>query len=143
VTVSRRPPRLGPVAGVGYIAYGGGEVRYSAEGWSWIVASRRRTALALMRRNCGELKPEITREFERTDADAVYEGESVESLASGVSHYVLERYVHLVYRCAPPPGAPPTALPPVRASTAAPAALPAVVPPPVSTAASPSPEPAK
>ncbi|MDE2490778.1 MAG: hypothetical protein KGM24_08010 [Elusimicrobia bacterium] len=117
VTVSRRPPRKGPVAAVGYVEYGGGEIRYSAEGWGPVVASRRRTALALMRRNCGELKPDIEKEFERTDADAVYEGEDVESLAKGVSHYVLERYVHLVYCCVPPGGLPKPAPAAVAAST--------------------------
>ena len=36
VTVERRRPRKGPVKEVGYVEYGGGQVRYSSEGWSWV-----------------------------------------------------------------------------------------------------------
>jgi hypothetical protein len=110
VTVTRARPRKGPVAAVGYVDYGGGEVRYSLDGWDWIVASRRRTALKLMRHNCGDdLVPRITDEFPRMDADAPYAGEDVTTLESGVSHYVLEKYEHLVYECRAP-GAPEVAV---------------------------------
>jgi hypothetical protein len=101
VTVERRKPRRGPVKEVGYVELGGGQVRYSAEGWSWIVASRRRTALSLMRRNCGpELAPEITDEYSRQDADAEYSGEDIESsMSNGGEHFKIERYNHIAYEC--------------------------------------------
>lgn len=111
VTVERRRPRKGPVKEVGFIDYGGGQVRYSAEGWSWAVASRRKTALRLMRRNCGsELTPAITDEYSRSDADAAYNGEDIDaSMKVGEEHFHIERYIHLAYECRPK-GAPPVAV---------------------------------
>jgi hypothetical protein len=101
-TVQRRRPRRGPVKEVGYVDYGGGQVRYSEEGWSWIVASRRKLALKLMRANCGsDLEPRITDEYAHLDADASYSGEGIdEGMDLGEDqHYVIERYVHLAYEC--------------------------------------------
>jgi hypothetical protein len=132
VTVERRRPRKGPVKEVGYVDYGGGQVRYSAEGWGWAVASRRKTALRLMRRNCGsELVPEITDEYSRADADASYNGEDIDaSMKIGGEHFKIERYIHLAYECRPK-GSPPVVvststasgpslvIPAVSASTAA------------------------
>ena len=76
-------------------------MRYSAEGWSWFVASRRRTALKLMSRNCGpDLVPAITDEYSRQDADAAYNGEDIDaSMRIGDEHYHIERYIHLAYEC--------------------------------------------
>ncbi len=103
-TVERRRPRKGPVKEVGYVDLGGGRVRYSAEGWSWIVASRRRLARKLMARNCGkDLEPRIVDEFTRQDADATYTEEDISStLVRGDQHYVVEHYTHLTYECRPP-----------------------------------------
>ncbi|MFI5362966.1 MAG: hypothetical protein ACHQ49_13430 [Elusimicrobiota bacterium] len=103
ITVERRRPRKGPVKEVGYVDYGGGQVRYSAEGWSWIVASRRKTALKLMSVNCGsDLEPRITDEYEHQDADAAYSGSDIDtSMSIGDEHYVIERHVHLAYECVP------------------------------------------
>jgi hypothetical protein len=103
VTVERHHPRKGPVKEVGYIDYGGGQIRYSAEGWSWVVASRRRTALKLMSRNCGkDLEPAVTDEYTRSDADAAYNGEDIESsMKIGDEHFHIEHYVHLAYECRP------------------------------------------
>ena len=100
-TIERRKPRRGPIQEVGFIDLGGGRVRYSAEGWPWIVASRRRTALTLMKKNCGrDLKVQITDEFMRTDADAPYIGQDINSSMNvGGDHYVIEKYVHLSYEC--------------------------------------------
>ena len=100
-TVARRAPRRGPIKEVGFVEYGGGQVRYSDEGWRWVVASRRKTALKLMARNCGpDLSPEIVDEYSRTDADAAYSGEDIDaSMSSGDQHYVIERYIHLAYEC--------------------------------------------
>ncbi len=94
---------------VGYIDYGGGHVRYSAEGWSWVVASRRKMALKLMSRNCGpDLKPEITDEYSRMDADAAYNGEDIEEVTMGDQHFQIERYIHLAYECRPKGAAEPS-----------------------------------
>lgn len=102
-TVERRRPRKGPVKEVGYVDFGGGHVRYSSEGWSWIVSSRRRTALKLMARNCGkELQPRVLDEYAREDADAKYSEENVATtIERGDEHYVVERYVHISYDCRP------------------------------------------
>lgn len=102
-TVERRRPRKGPVKEVGFVDYGGGRVRYSAEGWSWIVASRRRLALKLMARNCGgDLEPRIIDEFTRQDADATYTEEDISStMTRGDEHFVVEHFVHLTYECRP------------------------------------------
>ncbi|HXT00654.1 MAG TPA: hypothetical protein VN915_08275 [Elusimicrobiota bacterium] len=112
ITVEKRKPRKGPVKEVGYIDYGGGQVRYSAEGWGWAVASRRKTALRLMARNCGsELKPEITDEYSRSDADAAYNGEDIDSsMRVGDEHFKIERYIHLSYECRPKGAAPTVAV---------------------------------
>ncbi|MFI5361432.1 MAG: hypothetical protein ACHQ49_05640 [Elusimicrobiota bacterium] len=108
ITVEKRHPRRGPVKEVGYVDYGGGQVRYSAEGWSWIVASRRKTALRLMGANCGpDLKPEITDEYPRMDADAAYNGEDIDaSMRTGDEHYHIEHYIHIAYECRPKGGLP-------------------------------------
>jgi hypothetical protein len=101
-TVERRPPRRGPVKEVGFVDYGGGHVRYSAEGWAWFVASRRKLALRLMSRNCGSLEARITDEYSRQDADASYSGVDIQSsMSMGDQHFVIERYVHLAYECVP------------------------------------------
>ena len=103
VTVERHRPRRGPVKEVGYVDFGGGQVRYSAEGWSWIVSSRRKTALKLMSVNCGpDLEPGIIDEYSRMDADASYNGEDIDaSMKMGDEHYHIERYIHLAYECRP------------------------------------------
>jgi hypothetical protein len=102
VTVERHKPRRGPVKEVGYIDYGGGQVRYSSEGWAWVVASRRKTALKLMSRNCGpDLEPAITDEYSRQDADAAYNGSDIDAVTMGDQHFLIEHYVHLAYECRP------------------------------------------
>jgi hypothetical protein len=103
ITVERRRPRKGPVKEVGYVDYGGGQVRYSAEGWGPFVASRRKTALKLMALNCGpDLTPVITDEYSRMDADAPYAGEDIDaSMKIGDEHYLIERYEHIAYECRP------------------------------------------
>ena len=102
-TVERRRPRRGPIKEVGFVEFGGGRVRYSAEGWGWAIASRRRLALKLMSRNCGSgLEPRIVDEFTHTDADAKYAGEDIAAtMAQGGEHFVVERYVHISYECRP------------------------------------------
>jgi hypothetical protein len=128
-TIERRKPRMGPVKEVGFVDLGGGHVRYSTEGWGLWVAARRRAALRAMRRNCGKrLKPFVTDEYDREDADAVYSGEEVTStMGHGGEHYRIGQFRHLTYECRDPkaPAAPVTPAPSafliVPSSAAAPA----------------------
>ena len=151
ITVQRHRPRRGPVKEVGYVDYGGGEVRYSAEGWSWIIASRRRTARKLMSINCGpDLAPAITDEYPRMDADAAYNGEDIDaSMRTGDEHFHIEHYIHVAYECRPKGARPPalsTATVAVALSTSVPVAVssaPAVVLPTTSSTTLASPEPPK
>lgn len=115
-TVERRRPRKGPVEEVGYVDFGGGRVRYSTEGWGWFVSGRRRHARRLMRKNCGkELRPEVTDEYTREDADITYSGDDLtDEMARGGEHYKHAPFQHFAYECrpkagaAPPPPAPST-----------------------------------
>ena len=102
-TVERRRPRRGPVKEVGFIDYGGGNVRYLTEGWGWFVAGRRRHAFRLMRKNCGKLlAPQVLDEFGRQDADVPYSGDDVAAnVEHGVDHYKIQHFQHIVYDCRP------------------------------------------
>jgi hypothetical protein len=123
-TVRKNPPRLGPVKAVGYVDMGGGEVRYSADGWKWFVAGRRRAAGTLMRHVCGKLRPVVTEEFTQEDADVPYSQEDISvTIQLGAEHFTLAPYTHLVYECAysstePVRALPPQALPPPPRPTA-------------------------
>lgn len=125
-TVERRRPRKGPIKEVGFVDMGGGNVRYSTEGWSWFVAGRRRHALRLMRRNCGKkLAPQVLDEYLRQDADIAYAGEDISTnLDKGMEHFRIAPFEHMVYECRPK-GAPAEA---PHVSTSAPRAI-LVVPP--------------
>jgi len=102
-SVERRRPRKGPIKEVGYVDFGGGDVRYSLSGWSWFVKGRRRDAQRRMRKNCGkDLEPRVTDEYARQDADAPYVGDDLAvSIQYGGEHYKIEPFVHLVYECHP------------------------------------------
>lgn len=113
-TVIRQRPRKGPVPEVGFVDTGGGEVRYSTEGWGVVVAARRRSARRMMRRACkGGLVPKVVDEFERESADVAYG--TTEDLATnldrGVEHFKIAPYYHFVFECVPkdPPPAKPEA----------------------------------
>lgn len=100
--VDRRASRKGPVPEVGYVELGKGEIKYSTQGWDWAVALRRRSALRRIRKACGELKAAVTDEFTRDDAEVAYSGESIEeSMKSGLEHYRVHPFMHLVFECAP------------------------------------------
>ena len=100
-TVRKSPPRKSPIKEVGYIDMGGGEVRYSEEGWSWFVAGRRRAAVHLMRHVCGKLKPVVTEEFIKEDADVPYAQSDIqESMQRGAEHFIVAPYTHMIYDCA-------------------------------------------
>lgn len=99
-TVAKRRPRKGPVAEVGYIDVGGGEVRYSIEGWGLWVKARRASALRRARRICKPLKPVIVDEFTRQELDVPYSNDDIkENIDRGLSHYTLAPYEHLVFEC--------------------------------------------
>lgn len=102
-TVERRRPRKGPIKEVGFIDRGGGNVRYSVDGWSWFVAGRRRHAFRLMRRNCGKLlAPQVLDEYLRQDADIAYAGEDISTnLDKGMDHFKIAPFEHLLYECRP------------------------------------------
>jgi hypothetical protein len=98
--VKEQVPRRGPVKEVGYIDRGGGEVKYSPEGWSWAVSLRRRSAMRRMRKVCRELRAKITDEFTWEDVEIPYtSGKVDESLEKGMKHYHVDPYIHIVFEC--------------------------------------------
>jgi len=102
-TVMQRKPRRGPVPEVGYIETGGGEVRYSLEGWDWFVQGRKHDALRRMKKICRGLDPSVVSEFMRQDADTPYSGADVtDNMSVGLEHYVVSPYRHIVFKCVPP-----------------------------------------
>ena len=103
-TAERRRPRKGPIKEVGFVDTGGGNVRYSVDGWGWFVAGRRRHALRLMRKNCGKLlTPQVLDEYLRQDADISYAGEDiVTNLDKGMEHFKIAPFQHLIYECRSP-----------------------------------------
>jgi hypothetical protein len=117
-TVQKNRPRKGTIKEVGYVDLGGGQVRYSLDGWGWFVAGRRRAARALMRHTCGKLKPVVIEEFEREDADVPYSQDDIAAtMGRGAEHFTVARYMHIVFDCAysstaPARGEPPRGLPP-------------------------------
>ena len=82
---------------------GGGNIRYSTDGWAWFVSGRRRDALRKMRKNCGKhLSPQILDEYLRQDADISYSGEDISTnLDKGMDHFKIAPFEHLVYECRP------------------------------------------
>jgi hypothetical protein len=117
-TVRKARPRKGTVKEIGYVDLGGGEVRYSLDGWGWFVKGRRRAARALMSHVCGKLKPVVTEEFDREDADVPYSQDDIAAtMDRGAEHFTVARYLHMVFECAysstaPVRGEPPKGLPP-------------------------------
>ena len=100
--VVRRPRRQGPVPEVGYVDTGGGDLRYSVEGWSWVVGARRSSALRRMKRLCKGLTPSIIDEYTHEDVDAAYAGaELADGMAQGMDHYNVAPYRHIVFECVP------------------------------------------
>ena len=102
-TVERRRPRKGPVKAVGFVDLGGGQVRYSLDGWGWFVSGRRRHALRIMRKNCGsELAPQVMDEYTRQDADIAYSGEDISvNIDKGLEHFKISPFHHMSYECRP------------------------------------------
>lgn len=105
--VDKKSPRKGPVPEVGFIDTGGGEVRYSTEGWGMVVKTRRGSALRRMRRVCKkELEPKIVDEFTRDDIDTPYSGMDIQdTVQRGHAHYQVAPHHHIVFDCVPKAGA--------------------------------------
>lgn len=113
--VEKKRPRKGPVPEVGFVDTGGGEIRYSVEGWGPIVSLRRGSAMRRIRRVCKKLKLVINDEFTRDDVQVPYSGEDLEdNLRRGVDHYAVAPFHHIVFECELPPEA---LTPVVQAST--------------------------
>ncbi len=102
-TIERRRPRKGPIKEVGFVDMGGGNIRYSTDGWAWFVAGRRRDALRKMRKNCGkQLAPQILDEYLHQDADISYSGEDISvNLDKGMDHFKIAPFEHFSYECRP------------------------------------------
>ena len=102
-TIERRRPRKGPIKAVGFVDMGGGNIRYSTDGWGWFVSGRRRDALRKMRKNCGkQLAPQILDEYLHQDADISYSGEDITTnLDKGMDHFKIAPFEHLIYECRP------------------------------------------
>lgn len=102
-TVERKKPRKGPVPEVGFVETGGGEVRYSTEGWGFIVKGRRNSAKRRMKRVCGKkMKPKIVDEYTREDVNVPYAGEDLAAnMEKGLDHYSVAPFHHIVFECHP------------------------------------------
>ena len=100
--VDKKKPRKGPVPEVGYVETGGGEVRYSVDGWRLVVSLRRGSALRKMRRVCKakDLTAKVVDEWTHEDVDASYVGgEMSEEMARGLEHFNVAPYHHIVFEC--------------------------------------------
>jgi hypothetical protein len=99
-TVTKRRPRKGPVKEVGWVELGGGEVKYSMDGWGLWVRGRRFSALRRMRRICRPLKAVIIDEFTRQDVQVPYSSEDIQvNVDRGLDHYTVAPYEHIVFEC--------------------------------------------
>lgn len=102
-TVERTKPRKGPVPEVGWVETGGGEVRYSTDGWGFVVGLRRHTALRKMRGVCKGLKARVTDEFTHEDVNVPYASDDLaQHIDKGVEHYEVAPYHHIVFECYEP-----------------------------------------
>jgi hypothetical protein len=101
--VEKKKPRKGPVPEVGVVDPGGGELRYSEDGWGFVVGMRRSTALRRMRRICGKLMPRVVDDFSRQDVEVPYAGEDLQAnIERGLDHYNVAPYHHIVFECITP-----------------------------------------
>ena len=103
LTETRRRVK-GPVAEVGLIEPGAGQVRYPLKGPGWLVAKRRKHAYALLGRHCGgPALFKVTSEKEAELAETRYTEEDLEAdefLQRG--HYKVERYRVVEFECVRP-----------------------------------------
>ena len=100
--VQKKSPRKGPVPEVGLIDNGNGEVRYSTEGWGWVVAARRKTAFRKIAAICKAMKFKIVDEFTHNDMEVPYSQEELKAnLDHGLEHYNVSPFHHLIFDCVP------------------------------------------
>jgi hypothetical protein len=103
LTETRRRVK-GPVAEVGLIEPGAGQVRYPLKGPGWLVARRRKHAYALMEKHCGG--PTFFKVLSEKDAELAetrYIEEDLEAdefLQRG--HYKVEKYREVEFECVKP-----------------------------------------
>lgn len=101
--VEKRPPRKGPVAEVGYVDTGRGEVKYSVEGWGFVVGWRRKTALREARKVCLGFPYKIIDEFTRQDMEVPYAQAPLDAtIEKGHKHYRINPFNHILFDCEPP-----------------------------------------
>ena len=90
------------MAEVGYVDPGHGEVRYSTEGWRFVVAWRRRTAFRMIRKTCLHMPYKVSDEFTRQDAEVAYSEAPLDAtLEKGLQHYRINPFNHIVFDCQP------------------------------------------
>ena len=100
--VQKKPPRKGPVPEVGLIDKGNGDIRYSVEGWAWVIAGRRRTALRKIKKLCKDLSYSIIDEFTREDVEVPYSQDELDTnMDKGVRHYNISPFHHILFDCVP------------------------------------------
>ena len=100
--VEKKKPRKGPVPEVDIVDAGGGQIRYSVEGWDFIVGLRRGSALRRARRVCKKMKLVINDEFTRDDVNVPYSGDDLsDNMKHGLDHYSVAPYHHIVFECKP------------------------------------------
>jgi hypothetical protein len=98
----KRAPRRSTVPGVGYIDTGGGDVRYSAEGWGLVLWLRHAAAMRKVRGLCRakDLKVRIVDEFTHNDTDMIYTGEELDvNIKNGLDQYHVAPFHHIVFEC--------------------------------------------
>jgi hypothetical protein len=100
--VEKHPPRTGPVPEVGLIDTGSGEVKYSTDGWRWIVGLRRRSALRRIAKICKGLPYKIVDEFTHNDMEVSYsQSELNDNIGHGLEHYNVNPFHHMIFDCVP------------------------------------------
>lgn len=79
---------------------GGGEVKYSLDGWAWLVRSRAEDARARMESACKPGTVKVLEEVDRETQEAQFApGELAENVASGAGQYRGAPYRHVYFEC--------------------------------------------
>ncbi|MBI5209912.1 MAG: hypothetical protein HY927_08070 [Elusimicrobia bacterium] len=120
------PARKSAIAGVGWIDYGRGEIKYAVDSWGWVTSLRRRAALRRIRKFCKGRGYKIAQEFEKREVAVPYSSDDVETnMKKGLAHYSVDLFEHMVFECSPPEGEsvplPPKAVQPPAAEAKPPA----------------------
>lgn len=91
----------GPVAEVGLIDPGAGDVRYALKGPGFLVRKRRADAFKKMARYCGgEASFRVTGETVRDDVETPYNSSDLDAeKLLAPEHYKVETYRHITFEC--------------------------------------------